>query len=355
MESQPEDQESAKHVSEQAAALARRGARLGGEARAERMTAEERSRSGRLAAEARWGRSATLAPYVGVIVLGDRSIDCAVLEDERRLINQTAMNAAFERTGGARRGPGAQGLPLLSPLNLQSFITPELRKIGESPIAYRLPSGARALGYPAEILPLLCELYLEARQEGRLRKNQEPIAAAAEILLRGLARVGIEALVDEATGYQEVRAKNALAKILETFVAKELQPWIRTFPDDFYAELFRLRNLDYPYGTVRRPQYFGHLTNDLIYRRVAPGVLEELKRVTDRNDAGQPKHKYFQRLTTNVGYPKLREHLGSVVTIMKLSQDWRDFRDKLDRIHPRYGDTMRLPFELPDTDTGNGF
>lgn len=134
-----------------------------------------------------------------------------------------------------------------------------------------------------------------------------------------------------------------------------MQSWVQTFPDDFYRELFRLRGLDYPQATVQRPQYFGHLTNDIVYKRLAPGVLGELKSVTPRGEKGRRKHKYFQRLTSNVGYPKLREHLGSVVTLMKLSDDWHDFTRKLDRIHPRVGDTLQLPFDDDEpADTGKG-
>ena len=218
------------------------------------------------------------------------------------------------------------------------------------PINFTHPRG-RARGYNAELLPAVCEVYLAARQAGELPSNQEHVARQAEILVRGLARVGIIALVDEATGYQEVRAKNALAKILETFIAKELQSWVQTFQSDYYKEIFRLRGLNFPQATVQRPQYFGHLTNDIVYKRLAPGVLEELKRVQRRNDAGRPKEKLFQRLTSNVGYPKLREHLGSVVAIMKLSDNWSDFKLKLDQIHPRVGDAM-LPFEQDEPPTG---
>jgi hypothetical protein len=185
-----------------------------------------------------------------------------------------------------------------------------------------------------------------------LRKSQTPASDAAEILVRGLARTGIIALVDEVTGYQEVRAKNDLAKILEAYVAKELQPWVQTFPTDYYREMFRLRGLEFPHSTVRRPQYFGSLTNDIVYKRLAPGVLEELKRVQVRSASGRPKHKLFQKLTTNIGYPKLREHMGSVVTLMKLSKNWDDFRLKLDQIHPRIGDTIPLP--LDDYEPGRG-
>jgi P63C domain len=111
--------------------------------------------------------------------------------------------------------------------------------------------------------------------------------------------------------------------------------------------------LEYPQFTVQKPRYFGHLTNDIVYKRLAPGVLNELKRVTPKDEKGRRRHKYHQRLTTNVGYPKLREHLGSVVTLMKLSHDWADFQRKLDRIHPRIGDTIPLPFDEYD-DQGKG-
>ena len=37
-----------------------------------------------------------------------------------------------------------------------------------------------------------------------------------------------------------------------------------------------------------------------------------------------------QRLTSNVGYPKLREHLGAVVAVMKLSMNYHDFLDEMD-------------------------
>ncbi len=132
-----------------------------------------------------------------------------------------------------------------------------------------------------------------------------------------------------------MRAKDALTRILEEFIAKELQPYVPTFQDDYYREIFRLRGLEFPQDTVRRPQYFGSLTNDIVYKRLAPGVLEELKSVTPRLVSGRHKNKLFQSLTANKGYPKLREHLGAVVTMMQLSDNWHDFMKKLDRLRPR--------------------
>lgn len=59
------------------------------------------------------------------------------------------------------------------------------------------------------------------------------IASQAEILMRGFARVGIVALIDEVTGYQRDRKRDALAAILEKYIAKEMRPWLKTFQLEF--------------------------------------------------------------------------------------------------------------------------
>ena len=117
----------------------------------------------------------------------------------------------------------------------------------DNPIRFLTPSGI-GHGYPASILVDLCTAVLSARDAGALKTSQAHIALRADILIRGLATVGIIALVDEATGYQEVREQRALATILERFIAKELQPWTKTFPYEFYSEIFRLRRWTGPSG-----------------------------------------------------------------------------------------------------------
>lgn len=325
------------------------GRAKGGRARAARLTPEQRSAAAQKAAAARWAGDVSQAVCGSPdkpLQIGDIEIECYVLEDGTRVLTQRTVLKAMGRHSNVRRiaGPDDDLAPILQGKAIRKYVSEEVReKI--KPIDFRTPGNQRALGYNAELLPAICDVYLRAREADDLPSNQAHIAKQAEILVRGLARVGIIALVDEATGYQDLRARDALSRILEAYIATELQQWVSTFPPDFYKEMFRLRDLDFPNGTVRRPQYFGTLTNDIVYKRLAPGVLEELKKVTPRDDKGRTRHRYFQRLTSNVGYPKLREHLGSVVTLMKLSDDWSDFVSKLDRIHPRMGDTMPLPFD----------
>ena len=93
-----------------------------------------------------------------------------------------------------------------------------------SQIEFKTERGQVGFGYSAELLPKVCDVYLRARDAGVLAANQQHIAKQADILMRALAHVGIMALVDEATGYQYDRARDALARILEKFIAKELQP-----------------------------------------------------------------------------------------------------------------------------------
>lgn len=320
----------------------------GGKARAEVLSPQRRSEIAKLAAESRWAASLPEAVYTGTIHVGEAELACAVLEDGTRVLTQSDMMRALGRARQAKgRGfyDGDVNLPaFLTAKNLKPFIPNELY-VTSSQIEFRLPSGQRAFGYRAEMLPQVCEVYLKARDGGALKPSQLHVAKQADILIRGLASVGIVALVDEATGYQRDRASDALAQILEQFIAKELQPWVRTFPDLYYEELFRLRGLQFPTDTVKRPQYFGHLTNDLIYKRLAPGVLEELKAATPKLPSGKRKHHMHRKLTPDMGHPKLREHLASVTTIMRLSSDYEDFKAKMDRLHPRYGQTLPLDYE----------
>lgn len=317
-------------------------------ARANALSPERRTEIAKLAAESRWGKGLPTAEYVGEIHLGDATLSCAVLDDGTRILTQSDMMRAL---GRARQAKGRAyydadvNMPaFLTAKNLKPFIPNEL-EVTSSQIEFRLPSGQRAFGYRAEILPKVCEVYLRARDAKALVPAQEHIAAKADILIRGLANVGIIALVDEATGYQRDRAADALAEILEQFIAKELRPWVKTFPDQYYEELFRLRGLRFPADRVKRPQYFGHLTNDIIYARLAPQVLEELKASTPKDESGRRKHHFHRRLTDDIGHPKLREHMAAVLTAMQLSEDYDDFIAKLDRVRPRYDETLPLALD----------
>ena len=333
------------------------GRSAGGVARKNALAPKRRSAIAKKAATARWSplvKQATHGSEDHPLKIGDIEISAYVLEDETRVLSQRGVVGGLGMKYGSRAGGADRLAGFLAGERLSPFVSKELLALIENPIRFRHPGGGGvAFGYPATILADICDVVLNARKAGVLQKQQEHIADQCELLVRGFARVGIIALVDEATGFQRDRTKDALARILEAFIAKELQPWVKTFPVEYYQEMFRLRGLEYRADSVKRPPYFGHLTNDIVYDRLAPSVLEELKLRIPRNDEGKPTATFHRLLTRNIGYPKLREHLGAVVATMRLSTDWHDFHAKLDRNYPRYSGPTQIDFDFGE-DEGKG-
>lgn len=345
--------------------------KAGGIARAENLSPDRRKEIAHIAIKTRWENEKLRENLPHVILkrndlkLADITIPCAIIDngdgkDPIRVLTESGItNALLGGTSGASRrlknaakDDGALLPVFLAPGQLKPFINNDFNN---EPLLTpkQYVDGKRIVtGYDARILPVICDIWLKAREAGALQKQQLDKAHKAEILMRALAYVGIIALVDEATGFQNIRAKDALAKILEAFVAKELQPYVKRFPSEFYEEIFRLRGLIYPHSTVRRPQYFGHITNDIIYRRIAPGVWKELKAKALKDEKGRLKNKLFQNLTPDVGDPRLQKVITQVVTIMQLSKSWPDFKLKLDRLLPAYNETM--PLFCDESDEGLG-
>jgi len=331
-----------------AKALSKQGARQGGLARADRLSPEERSESARQAAEKRWGRSVQIATHDGQLQIGSQILECAVLEDDgrgggpTRVINQGTLLAAL---GRARRPKGVEGGgTVLFANNLRPFISPELEASLADTITYRTTTNARAIGFRAELLPAICEVYLDAQQDGKLFTGQKPAAKAAYVLHRGLARVGIIALVDEATGYQESRARQELQRILERYVQAEYRPWMRMFPDEFFKEIYRLQGWEYKPGTAKRTQYVGKLVNKYVYDQLPPGVHDELRRLNPKNDKGNRARRHHQYLTADTGNQHLDKQISTVTTLMRISQDKIEFEELFDRAFPPV--QPRLPLRI---------
>lgn len=275
--------------------------------------------------------------------IGDVEIPCYVIEGERRVLVQRGIVSALGMARGGSANTGGDRLAKFTAgKTLSPYVSAELLAGTADPIKFLTPYGSVAHGYEATVLADICEAVLQARADGKLRKQQEHIAKQCEILVRGFARVGIIALVDEATGFQNVRARRALHKILDKWIADELAKWAKRFPDEFYQQMARLRGLHYLEFINKRPAYVGRLTNDIVYERLAPGVLDELKRKTPKDDKGRRKYKYHQWLTEDIGHPRLREHLWAVIGLMRASSNWRSFYSLLNRAFPKPTDPLQL-------------
>ena len=337
-----------------------KGRAKGGAARQAALTPEQRSENARKAALAKTELARLpRATHSGVLKIGDAEIPCAVLPDGRRVLSQRGVMSAIGRKYGSKDFQlaaelgeefGGGNFPVyLAVSSLKPFIDANLGAVASSPIKYiDKASKTAAFGLDATLLPKILDVWLKARDAKALNTEaQKQVATKADILMRGLAHVGIIALVDEATGFQKDRAKDSLAKILEAFVAKELQPWVKTFPAEYYEQLFRLYGYPFPpEGKPQwRPQFFGCITNNVVYSRLAPELLPELKKAASK---AERKAKLHQWLTNDIGHPKLREHLASIVTLLKISKTPDQFKQLVDQVHPPLNTTIPLDFGNPD-------
>lgn len=298
--------------------------------------------------------------YEGELQLGDKTIHCYVLEDGTRALSKSEMQRALGVTGNE---PGQRSSKRLDEILSSKQVT---RFISEDFMSSKLSTidavwkGTPIKLYDALALPELCEVMLKVRdfaaQNGiELGVRQKAVIAEADILIRSLAKVGIIALIDEATGYQHEREQDELQKILKAYIAEELLPWQKRFPDVFYQELFRLNGWDYTVrGIKRRPGIIGKWTNKLVYEQLPPGVLDELKRRTPKSA------RLHQSLTADIGQPELAAQITQVVTIFRLSDNMGQMWSNFNKLQSRQAGQLELPFEfdenghtLPSSDDGS--
>jgi len=333
----------------------------GGRARAEKLSPAERSSIASEAAKARWINRTQPTPdmpqvlegYSNVLDLDGTKLPCAVIKGPngiQRVLSESGITQAIlgTRSGASKRlkkaaSDGGALLPLfVAPSQLKEFITDDLLEGPLKPIDY--VDGDRVVrGYDASILVAVCGVWLKARAKGRLQKQQLAKAQQAEDLTLALADVGIVSLIDEATGYQDDRARDALAKIFATFLAKERQKWALTFPLDFYREIYRLRGWKFEPWNTKRPSVVATWTDDFVYDRLAPGLTKELREKNPIAETGRRSHKHHQWFNTEKGHPKLKEHITGVIALLRAAENWGSFKRGLDRAYPKYGETMMLP------------
>ena len=141
--------------------------------------------------------------------------------------------------------------------------------------------------------------------------------------LAAFAKTGIEAAIDEATGYQYERAEDALRVKLKLFLEEEMRPWEKTFPDELWVQFGRLTRWRGPIH--QRPKYWGKLVNELVYSYLDPDVYEWLR------TAPAPRHgqNYHQWLSGQYGLRKLIEHVWMLIGMATVCHEMRELRQRM--------------------------
>jgi hypothetical protein len=321
----------------------------GGKARAENLDPVRRKEIAKQAAERRWSSVPQDAHIHRAICggpekplrIGGAEIPAYVLEDQRRVLSLGGMVRSLDMSiGGGGRGQGDRLTKFLRGPRIKPFASSTLLSRMETPVRFRAPTGGSiATGYEATILADICDAVLAARHAKSLRKDQLHIADQCQVLVQAFARIGIIALVDEATGYQEFRAKDDLQKILAAYISKELLPWAERFPLEYYKEMFRLWSWQWPPKDTGRggplgPRYAGKLTNILVYDRLPPGVANTLREKSPPDENWQRKDRLHQMLSADIGQPHLEKQVAVVTNLMKFCDDKEEFTTKFERTFP---------------------
>ena len=283
--------------------------------------------------------------HKGHLVFGDVEIPCAVIEGKIRVLTANGLAGIFLAGKPNQRmlakkevisvGNEDAELPyFMARKAIIPFISRYLTSTPIlSPITYK--SGKRhELGYRAELLTLVCKAWVDAKNEGALKKSQIPAAEVAKSILYALSDVGIVSLVDEATGYQFFRDRNDLQKLLEKYLSGERLAWAKMFPDEFYKHIYRLKGWEWGKSNKRTP-LIGKITNKVVYEKLPDGVLETLRHLNPPASLAKNRlHCHHQFLSTDVGQKDLTKHLNKVITVMELSTEWDDFEQKFKVVFP---------------------
>ncbi len=269
----------------------------------------------------------------GELTLGSREISCAVFEDGTHIIScpdlLKALGRPWRKTYKSVDRPG-----FLAAQNLAPFLDDSLNS-GQRPWEFRTLHGGRKSGYRAEVLPKACKVYLMAGAAGVLRHNQERIASACEEILEAIGDADIETLIDQATGYQDIRDRRRLHRYLERYFTPNLAGWVKRIPEDYFRELFRLKGWNWRGMSLSRPGAVGKLTNDLVFERLEPAALKELLRISPNKIRTRKRKSANPWLNHDVGHPALESHVFAVVSLMRASANWGQFHRLLQRSFPK--------------------
>lgn len=261
--------------------------------------------------------------WPGELEVGGERLPVYVLDDGRRVISRTAATVyltGIEKQGTLERYIGVE--------NLKPYLPADFT---EQLVAFTLPevTNKEIRGLTADSFLTVCRAYAQARDEGALSERQAEIAKQASIFLTACSRIGLLALIDEATGYQYERADDALRTKLKLFLEEEMREWEKTFPDELWREFGRLTHWTGP--VYSRPKYWGHFVNELVYGYLDRDVAQWLK-----ENAPAPRHgqNYHQWLSNQYGLKKLVEHIWMLIGMASACQNMSQLRQMM---ADRYG------------------
>jgi hypothetical protein len=294
------------------------------------------------------------AKHKGFLNIMEMDLPCYVLDNGQRVIGRVAATELLTEIKG-----GGSFEKTIAVQSLKPFINTDL--VLERLVEFRLPevegTGNQVKGLPADVYIDICRGFVSALElnvqldswasrraesrmplaslqpelpEGfvRMTDRQKEMAVQASLFLSACAKVGLDALIDEATGYQYERAEDALQVKLRAYLEEEMRAWERTFPDELWEQFGRLTNWK---GSVsQRPKYWGKLVMELIYDYLDKDVADWLRQNAPAPRKGQ---NYHQWLSAQFGLQKLIEHIWKVIGVASTCENMSELRRKMAELY----------------------
>ncbi len=279
--------------------------------------------------------------------LGALEIPCYVLDNGMRVFS----GRGIQRVLGSTSSSGAWLSRFIHDDSLNEYFgAGENSIIGriENPISFARNnaggSQSTTNGYEVTILVDICSSIIDANRAGIF--DDARIVRNADIIIRSVAKVGIIALVDEATGYNKDidRAKDELQRFLKQFLRDEAAKWVKTFPDQFFEDIYKMHKWNWN-QTYKHPGIVGTWIREIVYDRIAP-ILPKLEELNPKNVKGYRPHRHHQFLDRDIALPKLKEMLEAIHAIAVISNfDWNRFLINMEKAYPRKYSQLLLDFD----------
>lgn len=269
--------------------------------------------------------------HYGIAHFGDVECEAVVLEDGRRGFVRRQMLQAIGLKGNF-------SIPQLRP-KLAEISAKALEILDNSGSTVLMPHGIKATFVDAEIVPETAVAVVEQAANGKLHPQRLNMLAPCLKIISALSRVGLTALIDEATGYQYHREPNALQDLFTRLIRQTAADWERRFHPEFYQAIYRLFKWHYD-PSKPKPHIVGKITQDWVYEPIFPSeIITEIKE-------RQTSEKMHQWLTEDGGLKLLEKQRDAVMMIALSSVDYADFNARCSVAFFRRGQvSMLFPHE----------
>ena len=292
----------------------------GGVARSLALTSERKREIAAKAAAARWGKLPRATHRGNFQNDFGIDVDCYVLDDDQKTatVSQRGMAVAI-----GLRERGSAFPSFAKSKAMARFVGRELREKLEKPLVFQWGTGGREQppsvvhGYDVTLLVDFCKAVLEADAAGALQARQKATARQARVILNASAKAGIKGLVYALAGYDATRQETITA--FKFYVREEAREYEKEFPDQLYAEWYRLYELPIP--ERNKPWKFKHLTVNHVYKPLARsnGKVYDLTS-TQRAKSGK-RHEKLHQFLSEIGVKALRQHLGQLLGVARIAKD----------------------------------